>query len=115
MLQMPVYREISTVEPKVFFGMSWRQCASGLVMLCTGIPVYLFVWLKLGVPSGTASYVVLPFAVPLGAYGWWRPKGLKPEIYLRYVFRHWTESRTALLDGPAHMDSTPVKPSIKER
>ena len=37
-LQMPVYREISTIESKVFMGMSWRQCLAAIVLavVCGG-------------------------------------------------------------------------------
>lgn len=115
MLQMPVYREVSTVEPKVFFGMTWRQCLAAGLMTTLGIPLYLLLWLKLGIPSGQANWAVMPIALPLAAYGWWRPKGLKPEKYLVYVIRHWTTPRTLLQDGPAAAPASPSKPSMKER
>lgn len=115
MLQMPVYREVSTVEPKVFFGLTWRQCLAAILMVAVCIPAYLYLWLRLDVPSSQASWVVLPFALPLAAYGWWRPRGLKPEQYLVYVIRHWTTPRTVILDGPAGMPASPAKPSMKER
>ena len=37
-LQMPVYRELTTIESKVFMGMSWRQCLAAviLVIVCGG-------------------------------------------------------------------------------
>ena len=31
-LQMPVYRELTTIESKVFMGMSWRQCLAAIVL-----------------------------------------------------------------------------------
>mgnify|MGYP002660439910 CR=1 FL=1 len=48
-LQMPVYRELTTIESKVFMGMSWRQCLAAviLVIVCGG--GYVGLWLGLGV------------------------------------------------------------------
>lgn len=31
-LQMPVYRELTTIESKVFMGMSWRQCLAAVIL-----------------------------------------------------------------------------------
>lgn len=37
-LQMPVYRELTTIESKVFMGMSWRQCLAAVILagVCGG-------------------------------------------------------------------------------
>ena len=36
-LQMPVYRELTTIESKVFIGMSWRQCLAAVILaVCAG-------------------------------------------------------------------------------
>ena len=35
-LQMPVYRELTTIESKVFMGMSWRQCLAAVMADSSG-------------------------------------------------------------------------------
>ena len=90
-LQMPVYRELTTIESKVFMGMSWRQCLAAviLVIVCGGLPI--------------------------AVWGWVRPKGLMPEKYLKYILRHYTQREVYLLDGPGRPCRAGAKPTIKER
>lgn len=38
-LQMPVYRELTTIESKVFMGMSWRQCLAAVILAVAKIPL----------------------------------------------------------------------------
>lgn len=115
MLQMPVYREITTVEPKVMLGMGWRQLGASLLMLCLGIPAYLLAWLWCGIDPDAAILVVLPIVIPPAIYGWLRPRGMKPEKFLVYIVRHWTIPRTLLLDGAAKPCVTSVHPTLKEK
>lgn len=58
----------------------------------------------------SANAVCLPFAL----WGWWRPKGLKPERYLGYMLRQRFGPRVYLLESyvPARF---PGKPSLKEK
>ena len=96
-LQMPVYRELTTIESKVFMGMSWRQC------------------LGLGMDPNLAMYLIFPPGLPVAIWVWVRPKGLMPEKYLKYILRHYTQREVYLLDGPGRPYRTGAKPTIKER
>ena len=93
-LQMPVYRELTTIESKVFMGMSWRQCLAAVIL---------------------AMYLIFPPGLPVALWGWVRPKGLMPEKYLKYILRHYTQREVYLLDGPGRPYRTGAKPTIKER
>ena len=115
MLMMPVYREISTVEPKVWLHMTWRQLLSlaCMAVLCGGS--YTALWLLAGWDPNMIMYVELPIAAPFAAYGWWRPMGLMPEKYAYYMWRHVSGQHLWLLDGPSHPIKGLHKPSMKER
>ena len=80
-LQMPVYRELTTIESKVFMGMSWRQCLAAviLVIVCGG--GYIGLWFGLGMDPNLAMYLIFPPGLPVAIWGWVRPKGLMPEIH----------------------------------
>ena len=114
-LQMPVYRELKTIESKVFMGMSWCKlaAAAALAVVCGG--GYLGLWLVLKVDPNAAMYAIFVPGVPIAAWGWWRPKGLVPEKYLVYVLRHCTQNEVYTLDGPGRPYRTGAKPTIKER
>ncbi|OZG60726.1 MULTISPECIES: PrgI family protein [Bifidobacterium] len=114
-LQMPVYREISAIESKVFMGHSWRQlCAIVLLtVVCGGL--YFMLWVVVGLPDNLCMYIVFVPGVPIAAWGWWRPKGLLPEKYLGYVVRHYLGNNLYLLGGRAQDYRTSARPSIKER
>ena len=95
-LEMKVYREIHAYEAKVMFGLSWRQLAA----LAIGVPLagglfaaiaYLLhmVGNDWKAATDTAMWAVFPVLIPVGLWGWWRPKGLKPERYWAFRCLWW--------------------------
>ena len=114
-LQMPVYLELSSIEAKVFMGMSWRQLAAAILLAVGCGDGYLALILFAGVDANLAMYVAFVPGVPIAAWGWVRPKGLKPERYMAYVVRHYTERGVWLLDGPARRVRLKSGPSLRER
>lgn len=86
-LEIRIYREITAAEPKVMWGMTWRQLAASALMLLIGGAVWLLFWRWLGLPE-PGQWVVFLSCLPIALWGWWRPRGLKPEVWLRYVARH---------------------------
>ena len=114
-LQMPVYRELTAIESKVFMGLSWRQLGAAvlLALVCGG--GYAGLVFGLGMDYNAAMYLVFIPGVPIAAWGWMRPKGLKPEAYAVNVWRHYTQREIYLLDGPARPARAPAKPTVKER
>ncbi|MBS5294396.1 MULTISPECIES: PrgI family protein [Bifidobacterium] len=114
-LQMPVYRELTTIESKVFMGMSWRQCLAAVILAIVCGGGYVGLWLGLGMDPNLAMYLIFPPGLPVAVWGWVRPKGLMPEKYLKYILRHYTQREVYLLDGPGRPYRTGAKPTIKER
>lgn len=113
-LQMPVYKELKNIEPKVFMGLSWRQWVAASGMLVVGGGAWALCRFVLPLES-VSTLVMFVCCMPFAAYGWWRPKGLKPEQYLPYVLRYQTGRRRWFIDGDAQSIRATVKPSIKER
>ncbi|OZG59325.1 PrgI family protein [Bifidobacterium tissieri] len=113
-LQMPVYREISSIESKVFLGLSWRQLLAAVVLAVVCGGGYLLLWIVAGLPSDLCMYLVFPPGIPIAMWGWWRPRGLMPERYARYLWRHYAHRNVYLLDGPSRRFVTPARPSLKE-
>ncbi|MBT1170701.1 PrgI family protein [Bifidobacterium sp. SO4] len=106
-LEIRVYKEITATEARVMWGMSWRQLAAAAMMGVLSASVWLLFWKVLDLP-GIGQYAVFVVDVPLAAWGWLRPKGLKPEVWLRYVLSHRFGQRLFLLDGPARK-TVPVR------
>ena len=114
-LQMPVYRELTTIESKVFMGMSWRQCLAAVILAVVCGGGYVGLWLGLDVDPNLAMYLIFPPGLPIAVWGWVGPKGLMPEKYLKYILRHYTQREVYLLDGPGRPCRAGAKPTIKER
>lgn len=85
-LEVKVFREITEYQPKVVFGLSWRQVATALVM----IPVLggVFALLYWYGQENTGVVVVTVLALPAAAYGWVRPMGIPFEQYFGYYWAH---------------------------
>ncbi len=112
MLQMRVYKEIANVEAKVMWGLSWRQlAAAGCMLVLGGGEAALFWSLEL---TDLGSYLLFLVCLPFALWGWWRPKGLKPERYLGYVLRQRFGLKVYLLE-PCTSARFSGKPSLKEK
>ena len=114
MLQMHVYREVSTLEPKVMWGLSWRQILASALLLVLGGGAWFLFYFVLGAED-LGMYAVCLLCMPVAAFGWWRPAGLKPEKYARFVLRHTAGQTVYLLDGRPVRSGVAVKPSFDER
>lgn len=78
-LQMPVYRELTAIESKVFMGLSWRQLGAAvlLALVCGG--GYAGLVFGLGMDYNAAMYLVFIPGVPIAAWGWMRPRDSNPR------------------------------------
>ena len=110
----PSTGELTTIESKVFMGMSWRQCLAAVILAIVCGGGYVGLWLGLGMDPNLAMYLIFPPGLPVAIWGWVRPKGLMPEKYLKYILRHYTQREVYLLDGPGRPYRTGAKPTIKE-
>lgn len=112
-LQMRVYKEIASVEAKVMWGLSWRQLAAATCMLVLG-GGQVFVFCVLLKQTDIGSCLLFVVCLPFALWGWWRPKGLKPERYLGFMVRQLVGVRVYTLE-PLESQRFPHKPSLKER
>lgn len=110
-LEMKVYREVHAYEARVMFGLSWRQLGA----LAVGLPVAggVFAAIAYGLHQGgqtwgeatnVAMWVVFPILIPVAAWGWWRPKGLKPEKFFGYLIRHYLTGKVITYDDTYRPD-----------
>ena len=127
-LEMKVYREVQAYEAKVMFGRSWRQLgalALGVPLAAAGFAAIAFALHSTGSTwenaTNLAMWVILPVLIPVAAWGWWRPKGLKPERYIRYVIRHYVNGKVICYDDTYRTnesvsdDSGTIKPTEQTR
>lgn len=121
-LEMKVHKDIANFEAKPMFGLTWRQLGAMVIMVFVGGGVFFGVvsavlaasgadWNDVLLAATTTSseaqdkaeiasratnigmWAMFPVVIPAAAWGWLRPKGLKPEIYFQYVARHLIVSR----------------------
>jgi hypothetical protein len=107
-LEMKVYRDPRSFEAKPMFGRTWRQLGA----LAAGIPVCTAVFAAvtwgamqlgqdLGGATNIAMVVIVVVFIPFGAWGWWRPKELLPELYVPYLIRYYLRPRELLYGQPS--------------
>lgn len=113
-LEMKIYRDLTQVEPRVMWGMSWRQLLASALLLPVGGGVWALFHFVLN-QDDLGMYLVFILCLPIALWGWWRPHKLKPEKWIRYVFRHRFGEKKYLLDGKASELTGHAKPSIDER
>ena len=85
-LEVPVFGEITKYQPKVLFGLSWRQ----LAVVGVAIPVLggLYAALYMAGLDDLGVVVVCLLAIPAALIGWVRPMGVKFEKYVGYWWAH---------------------------
>lgn len=84
-LEVRVYREVTDIDAKVIWGLTWRQCvvAAVGVVLMLGIGAGLFFLGRLQ----ALPYVITPVMLPLVLWGWAKPMGMRFEKWLPYAVR----------------------------
>lgn len=90
-LEVRVFSEIRSFDPKVMWGMSWRQ----LALAGIGIPLcavtYLSCW-WFGFED-LGQWLVVLETIPLALFGWVHPKGLRFETWARYALASKTRDQ----------------------
>lgn len=86
-LEQRIYEELTAIDPKVFFGLTWRQLIAVGVTAFLGGGLIAALWVS-GVRSGF-TYAILPIAVPCIAWGWFKPLGLRLESWLAHSWKFW--------------------------
>lgn len=121
-LEMKVHREINAIESKVMWGASWRQLAALALAIPIGGGIFAAIAFAANAngmswadATSLAMYVTFPLLMPLAAWGWWRPKGLKPEQYFPFVLNHYLQKTVIPYDDALRADragkSVPERPS----
>lgn len=109
-LEMKVYSEIRAYEAKVIGALSWRQLACVVIAVPLIALATVALWHR---AQWAITYVDFAIFLPFAVWGWWRPKGLKPEVYLPYIYdRHF--SRKVLTYDVNH-PAAPEGPSSQQR
>lgn len=85
-LEVKVYREVTQYQPKVIFGMSWRQFA----IAALGLPILALIYAGFYMAGldDVGSPVVFLLGVPAAALGWVRPMGVPFEKYFGYMWAY---------------------------
>ncbi len=102
MLSVAVHKDIGEYQPKLVGKMTGRTlfCLTGGV----GVAILsgLYITIVLGLDFSDYSIVIMALAFPFWAAGFWKPQGMKAEIYAKY----WIEynfTRKQILDIPSFM------------
>ena len=110
-MEMRVYEDFTSYQPKPMFGLTWRQLAAvalgGPIALAVFFGVTWIILLTNGWEYGGAGDLIsmsnsdselmqrattialfptFAIFIPFAIYGWLRPKGLKPERHLPYWY-----------------------------
>lgn len=137
-LEMKTHKDIAAFEAKPMFGVTWRGLAAIAIMLLGGGALFFGVASVVLTTSGTSwgaavsaamegtddpavqaltratstgMYVMFPVLVPVAFWAWWRPMGLKPEIYAQYLFRHQLTSKVTHYEDTYSHTSVPSRSS----
>ena len=112
-LEVRVPREVTGYQPKIIFGLTWRQL--GIVMITLPVVAIVFggcFWLGY---TDLGLILTTCLGVGIGALGWVRPMGLPVEKYFAYI-RTWYRGRKVFVLETVEMEKH-VKKKIdsKER
>lgn len=86
-LEMRVYEELTSIEPKVMAGFTWRQLLAVVVVGAVTIGLVVALFLAGTTDFSIVSWIVIPIAVPFAAWGWVKPFGMRFEKYAGHVWR----------------------------
>lgn len=90
-LEMRVYDELTAVDPKIIANLTFRQLGAVLLLLLIGGGTVAALWL-----TGHREWMqiaVIAITIPIAMWGWLKPKGLRPEVYLRHVWGYLRRPR----------------------
>lgn len=84
MVEIRITRELSDFAPKLVGPLSGRQC---LCVVCGAVPCYLmYTQLRAYLPIDVIGFFcIIPAGIAV-AFGWFKPYGMKMEVFLRSIF-----------------------------
>ncbi len=84
MVEIRITRELGDFEPRFIGPLTLRQA---LCVVCAAVPAYLlYTQLKGLLPVDVIGFICIIPAAIAGAFGWFRPYGMKFEVFLRSIF-----------------------------
>ncbi|QJC22516.1 PrgI family protein [Arcanobacterium phocisimile] len=89
-LEVRVPREVTAYQPRVLFGMSWRQL--GVAALAAPLIAGSFAVCYLAGYENLGVVIVTLLSVPAVALGWVRPMGVPFEKYFSYAW-DWRQGK----------------------
>lgn len=87
-IEMRVYAEITDLDPKVMWGLTWRQMGAVGILAVATAAVGFVLFLVFGLESiRMLPFAIAPVAVPVGAWAWVRPMGIRTEKWAPHMLR----------------------------
>lgn len=90
-LEMRMYDELTAVDPKIMLGLSTRQLGAVVLMAIAVGSTVAILWLTDN--KDLLQVVPVLVALPIAVWGFTKPKGLKPEVFIRHVVRYYATPR----------------------
>ena len=114
MVEIRITRELGDFTPKFIGPFTLRQC---ICIFLGAIPCYLFyTQLKDYLPIDAIGFLCMIPAGIAAAFGWFKPYGMKMEIYLRSVFvTMFLAPATRRYRGPNHLEALFAKIEAAEK
>lgn len=84
MLSVAVHKDVGEYQPKIIGKMTARTLGCIAAALAVSLVSGLYLYYVLGFGVEQFQPVVMVLSLPFWAMGFWRPKGLKAEVYAKY-------------------------------
>lgn len=82
-MQIPVNKNMDEYKDDFFKGLTFKQTMICVAALGTGISVFLFFYLGMGIGQNLSVYLTLPVVFPIAASGFLKIGGMAPREYFR--------------------------------
>lgn len=84
MLSVAVHKDVGEYQPKLVGKLTFRTIGCIAAALGVSLAAGLYGYFVLGLESDEFQMAVMLLSLPFWAMGFWRPKGLKAEVFVRY-------------------------------
>lgn len=84
MLSVAVHKDVGEYQPKIVGKLTLRTLGCIAAALGISLVTGLYMYFVLGLDVEQFQVVIMALSLPFWAMGFWRPKGLKAEVYAKY-------------------------------
>ena len=85
MLETKVPKDIRVYKTKLVGGLTFRQFICVVLMILLDLFLYNVILKQAGISIENIIFLLIFMDVPIAAFGWMEPMGMKMEVYLRKV------------------------------